>query len=173
MKRTIAVAAALLALATAACGSDAEEPNAVGDQPAASPAAGACLAGDPDCQDIPGGELPGAPGEPGSQSPTDDGGVVSLPSGGVSIADAVANQIDGGFAIEGFYFDDGNGAVLCEALAESMPPQCGGASIALDTTAGVVRGDFSESRGVTWSDQPVLVVGEIVDGIFVVAPIVE
>jgi hypothetical protein len=160
----------VIALVLAACGSDEATSDLSGDagggdQPAAGLpldtgngageddglVAATCLPDEPKCEDtfVDSGEPP----EP--------------PSPGVPVATVATTPIDGGFVISGFYFDDGTSVRLCEALAESFPPQCGGASIPFDNTAGVDVGVLSIEQGITWSDQPVLVEGEVVDGVFV------
>jgi len=111
-----------------------------------------CLAGDPDCQDNPGGA---------NDEPT------APPSGGVSVVDVLTNDIDGGFAIEGFFYDDGTRAVLCQDLAESFPAQCGGSSIPFDNSAGVDLGVLDSDQGITWSPHRIMVIGRVVDGVFV------
>ncbi|RZV45503.1 MAG: hypothetical protein EX267_05260 [Acidimicrobiia bacterium] len=160
----------LLALVFAACGSDETTNELPGDAGAGGDGsglvadlpvdssgggdgdvAGTCLAGEPVCEDT----FPDS-GEPPVPPPP-----------GLAITSVVDTPIDGGFVISGFYFDDGTGARLCEALAESFPPQCGGASIPFDNTAGADLGVLSIEQGVTWSDQPVLVEGEVIDGVFV------
>jgi hypothetical protein len=168
--KAVVIGAALIVLA-AACG-DAGEVEDAAELP---PAADACLAGDPDCGDLgplPTGdeEPPLLPGEPDDGA--DPGVVTPLVGGGLSVADVVGTAIDGGFAIVGFYVDDGSGPLLCDALAESFPPQCGGERIPFDDSAGVVDPDDLESSGgVTWSNLPIVVVGEVVDGTFVATPI--
>ena len=168
------IAIAIVVLAAAACGD-----AGGGDEPAElPPAAGACLAGDPDCQDLgplPTGdeEPPLLPGEP-NDGAADPGVVSPLDGGGLGIGDVLASDIDGGFAITGFYFRDDRGLRLCELLAESFPPQCGGAEIPFDDGAGVVDpDDLDSSQGVTWSNLPIVVVGEVVNGVFVATPIGE
>jgi len=154
----------VLALVMAACGSDettSDVPLDAGNQQSADlpvDSAGSnggagetCLADEPVCEDT----FPDS-GEPPAPPPP-----------GVPVATVASTPIDGGFVISGFYFDDGTGVRLCEALAESFPPQCGGASIAFDNTAGADLGVLSIEQGVTWSDQPVLVEGSVVDGVFV------
>jgi hypothetical protein len=130
----------LLALAVAACSgadSGATEPDA----------AGTCLAEAPDCEDTASSDLP-----------------ATEPERGVSVADATAGPIDGAFELRGFFVADDAGARMCEALLESFPPQCGGASIPV--------GDFdvdlalSSEAGVSWTDQVVYLEGEIVGGVF-------
>jgi hypothetical protein len=168
MKRVrILAVLGVLALVMAACGSDettSDLPLDAGggnqqsaDLPidAAGGSDGAagetCLVGEPVCEDT----FP------------DSGEAPIPPPPGVAVATVAGTPIDGGFVISGFYFDDGNGVRLCDALAESFPPQCGGASIPFDNTAGADVGVLSIEQGVTWSDQPVLVEGEVVDGVFV------
>lgn len=148
----------VVALVLAACGGDelTEElpldAGSGGDVPVAS----ACLEGAPeeDCEDT----FPDS-GEPPVPPPP-----------GLTITDVLNTDIDGGFAIQAFYFSDGSGTFLCETLAESFPPQCGGASITFDNTAGADLGDLSVEQGVTWSDQPIVVVGSVVSGVFVADP---
>ena len=140
-----------LALVVAACGTSEEGAVPPGAASGDRPVAGACLEDEPVCQD----------------TFTDSGEPTGNPSPGVPVGTVVATQIDGGFAIEGFYFADEAGERICEALAESFPPQCGGPSIAFDNTAGADLGVLSVEQGVTWSDQPILVTGQVVDGVFV------
>ena len=67
-------------------------------------------------------------------------------------------------AVVGHIFDDGNSVRVCEALAESYPPQCGGSSatvVGLDTSSvdGIAtEGDYR------WTDFPVELVGETTGG---------
>ena len=141
----------LLGLSLTACGAEAGDDAA--DAPAGGPAA-ACETGTVECDDTPGA--------------TGTGGVQSGADGSVPVGEAVAAGIEGPFLVSGFLVVDGGGARLCEALAESFPPQCGGTSVQLEpaqTPAGAVT---TTEGDVTWSDQPVLVEGEIVDGVFVV-----
>jgi hypothetical protein len=118
----------------------------------ASAADRTCLAGDPDCQDNPGG---------GTGDPT------GPPSGGVSVAGVVGTNIDGGFAIEGFYYSDGTRVIICQDLAESFPAQCGEPFIPFDNSAGADLGVLDSEQGITWSPGPIMVIGRVVDGVFV------
>ena len=145
----LAAAVAVLALVVAACGSSETTAELPGDQdPAIS---SACLAGDPDCQDT----------FPDSGEPTEP------PPPGVPVATVVGTEIDGGFEILGFYVFDGSTGRICEALAESFPPQCGRASIEVDNSAGVDLGLLMSAQGVTWSEGRILVNGSVIDGVFV------
>lgn len=73
---------------------------------------------------------------------------------GISIADAV-NQAGGQdpLLVNGTLFVDPDGTVqLCDAIAESFPPQCGGTRLevrGLDL-AGVP--DLQEANGVRWAE---------------------
>lgn len=115
-------------------------------------AAAVCLEGASGCDD----------------APTGTGGPESGPDGSVPVADAVAAEIQGPFLMSGYYLGDGSGARLCESLAESFPPQCGGVSIPLDESGSTVDAPTTTEGDVTWTDAPVAVEGEIVDGVFVV-----
>ncbi len=100
--------------------------------------------------------------------PTGTGGVESLPDGSVAVADVAATPIDGPFVMSGFWLDDGTGPRLCEALAESFPPQCGGASVPLDLRGAAAPDGLQQEGEVQWSEEPTSVEGQVVDGVFVV-----
>ena len=161
---------AALALALAACGGGTADDDTaslpVNDDPASSGgAAGACLAGDPDCNDI--GDGGGAAPLPADDEPTDGGssGMVVEP---MTISDALVSDAGTVIAVQGFFFDDGSGPRLCEALAESFPPQCGEASIPVTGYEEVIDVPLQSEQGVTWTDQAVTFLGEIVDGTLVI-----
>jgi streptogramin lyase len=83
--------------------------------------------------------------------------------GGVlSIADAAKASPGDVATVQGFIVADTAGVRLCEALAESFPPQCGGSFMILtEFDAGAFPQIFSESPGgdVIWTDQAQDVVG--------------
>lgn len=63
-----------------------------------------------------------------------------------------ALETEGQLVVEGYVFAGSGGLRLCEAVAESFPPQCGGASLAVE---GADADDFSDLRregGEAWSD---------------------
>ena len=168
----------VLALFAAACGGDGEAtasddpaalPPATEDAP--PPAAGACEVGEPDCNDTPGiggDELP-----PPSDLPDESGpGTGMLVEGGLTVSDAIGGDATGVIAVQGFLLIDADGARLCEALAESFPPQCGGASLPVTGYDEVLTSPLSTSGDVSWTDQSVSLLGEIVDGTLVVDPTV-
>lgn len=168
--RTGRLAALVLALAlvVGACGTD--EPAELPTNDGGDVAAGACLIGDPDCDDM-GVQPTDEPLLIGDEPAGDaDPGTFVL-GNGMSVQEATAQPIDGGFAITAWYLDDGSGARLCDGLLESFPPQCGEPSIAVDNSVGVQIDELRTEGSVTWSDQPATIVGEIVDGVFVVQQI--
>jgi len=146
--------ALLAALVLGACaGDEAALPPNDGDAAAPDPA-GTCLEGEPDCaDDLSGGE-----------------DVTELPSelGDVTIADLLDGTATGRVTVAGFIVASGDEVRLCEALAESYPPQCGGASIPLTGFGEVELEGLPNEGDVTWSDFPVTVEGEVVDGVLVV-----
>jgi hypothetical protein len=93
-----------------------------------------------------------------------------LAGGGLTISEALTTDASGILAVQGFYVDDSNGTRLCEALAESFPPQCGGANVGLGDLSGIDLGELQSNGGVTWSDDVVVVIGELIDGVLVPTP---
>lgn len=89
--------------------------------------------------------------------------------GGLTISEALATEATGILAVQGFYVSDGTEARLCESLAESFPPQCGGQSIVVSNIDVGSLGPVSSEAGVEWTDGTVVVFGEIVDGVLEVA----
>lgn len=104
---------------------------------------------------------------------SDGGDVASMGvpgDGGLTVTEALDGGASGVIAVRGFLFDDGSGPRLCEALAESFPPQCGGASISVSGHVGTSDVPLVSEQGVTWTDQPVTLFGEVLDGKLVVNP---
>lgn len=168
----------VLTLLAAACGGDGEATPS--DDPAALPpatedappsAAGTCLAGEPDCNDIPGvgGDALPPPSDLEEQPGPATGMVVD---GGLTVSDALSGDATGVIAVQGFLLIDADGARLCEALAESFPPQCGGASMPVTGYEEVLGAPLSNSGDVSWTGEPVTLLGEIVDGTLTVDPTV-
>jgi len=160
--RFVGVAAAL-ALVLAACGGTDDgaselPPNDAPDDGIA--VAGACLEGEPDCQDT----ISLADGDQPIDLPVSGGG-------GFTVGEALTSDVDGGFTIRAFYLQDSEGEWLCDALRESFPPQCGGDRVAFDNAAGVDLGLLQQEQTTTWSDDLVVVVGTMIDGVFVATPV--
>ncbi|MBK5269082.1 MAG: hypothetical protein JJE47_16800 [Acidimicrobiia bacterium] len=172
--RRLAVLLAALMMIAAACSSaDSDDPAQVpvNDQPNDNPvASGACTIDEPNCNDtVIGGEpqvLPGDNSDAGSS-----GGMTV--DGGLSVSDALSGGVSGVLAVQGFIVDDGTGAKLCEALAESFPPQCAGASMPISGYETAITTPFINEQNVMWTDQTVSLFGEIVDGTFVVSSAVS
>ena len=169
---------AMMALALAACGGGTADDDTaslpINDDPASSggAAAGACLAGEPDCNDI--GDDGGAeplplPGDDEPNDSSTSGGMVVDP---MRVSEALTIDVEGVIAVQGFFFEDGSGPRLCDALAESFPPQCGEASIPVSGYEEVIDVPLQSEQGVTWTDQTVTFLGEVVDGTLVVDPTV-
>lgn len=91
-----------------------------------------------------------------------------LVDGGLTVGETLTTDAVGVIAVKGFLVQDAAGARLCDLLAESLPPQCGGASIDLSDTSTIDPGEMKSEQGVTWTDQTVTVFGEIIDGVLVV-----
>jgi hypothetical protein len=173
---------AVFALVLVACGDGTVEESPIASLPIAdgdpipADASGTCLEGEPDCDDT------GPIGDPqdlpsGDDEPTvgDGGGVISdgmTVDGGLQVSDALAGDALGIIAVQGFLVDSGTGAKLCEALAESFPPQCGGASIPVTGYEEVIDVPLNSNQNTTWTDEVVTLFGEIIDGTFVVDPTV-
>lgn len=169
----LAAVLAGLAVVAAACGGATTEPDepATADLPI-NPAA-ACIETEPDCQDTIDTDEPlFIDDEPrdGVEPPVVVNGGALVPGGGLTISDALAGDDLGIFALKGFVVADDGGPHLCELLAESLPPQCGGATVELASLDMIDPDELSEAQGVTWSDQPITLVGEIANGVFTPTP---
>jgi hypothetical protein len=103
-----------------------------------------------------------AAASPGASDPAAGDPVLVIADGaitepGMSVADALGHRAtDDLVTVSGALFVDTDGTVrLCDAIAESFPPQCGGARIVvqgldLDAVAGLqTEGDVSWAEGVT------------------------
>jgi hypothetical protein len=88
------------------------------------------------------------------------------------VSEALATDASGIIAVKGFLVTDETGARLCEALAESYPPQCGGASVPVVGYEEMVDVPLQNAQGVTWTDDVLSLFGELLDGVFVVDPTV-
>ncbi|MCA1588407.1 MAG: hypothetical protein LC744_07090 [Chloroflexi bacterium] len=94
--------------------------------------------------------------DPGSGAPPDavlvieEGAVADGP--GISVTEALAFVGGQPVLVNGSLFIDADGDVLlCEAIAESFPPQCGGARLAVE---GLDPGgqQLDEANGVRWAE---------------------
>jgi hypothetical protein len=78
--------------------------------------------------------------------------------GGLSVADALGHQAtDDLVSVAGALFvNAGGGVLLCDAIAESFPPQCGGARIAVEGLDLSTIEGLQEENGVRWAESVVL-----------------
>ncbi len=159
MKKVFLLLAAL-ALMASACGGGDDDAAALPVNDGVEPdISTTCLVGEPDCNDTPGGEPQDLPAP----------GVDEEPVAVLSIADAAGAS--GQVTVTGFLVDVAGESRLCEALAESFPPQCGGASVTLTSLDQIDPDDLKTEGDVTWTDNAVSVFGEMVDGTLVVTPV--
>jgi len=165
MMRKLIVLLSSLILLSAACGSG--EDNVETDRGDEPVVAGLCTEDEPDCDDV--GVIPGDETNDSTDSDepvTQSGG--ALAGSGLTVPEALGTDATGVIAVRGFLFDDGSGLRLCEVLAESFPPQCGGAHLVID---GLTFGDVpnlpeaedvtvTTEQNVTWTDSFVTLLGE-------------
>ncbi len=97
----------------------------------------------------------------------DDSG--GTPGSVISIDQALDSDSDEPLLVSGNLLAQGDDVRFCSALAESFPPQCGGASLVveglnLDKLDGLVtEGD------VRWTDRPIELLGVVSDGTLTVS----
>ena len=77
---------------------------------------------------------------------------------GMSVADALGHQAaDDLVLVSGALFVDANGTVwLCDAIAESFPPQCGGERIEVQGVDLATIEGLQEESGVQWAESVTL-----------------
>ena len=117
---------ALLALVLAAC-AGADDPADASDAPPSSQGAADAV-------------LVVADGEPGGP--------------GMSVAEALEHQpTDDIVTVTGALFVDPEGTVrLCDAIAESFPPQCGGARIVVEGLDLAAVSDLQTEGSISWAE---------------------
>ena len=99
----------------------------------------------------------------------DNGGGADTPASsavgpGISIAEAFDSTLDGPLLVNGTLVIRNDEVRLCEALAESFPPQCGGASLLVvgaDITALRALWELKDAEGTTWSEGPIQLLGTV------------
>lgn len=162
MKKLLPILATLVLVIAACGGGDETTADLPMDDGSAQPAIdAACLVDEPDCNDTPGGE-------PQDLPPPGDGADEPPPA---SSPISSAADMTGPVAVTGFIVAVDGEIRLCEALAESFPPQCGEASIPVTSLDQVDPDDLKTEGAVTWTDYQVTIFGEMVDGTLVATPI--
>jgi hypothetical protein len=88
---------------------------------------------------------------------------------GISIEEALESDSTEPFLVKGNLLVLDGQARLCSALAESFPPQCGGASLLVTgLDVAQVEGLMVE-QDVMWTDRPIQLAGTVADGILTVS----
>jgi hypothetical protein len=95
-----------------------------------------------------------------------------LAASGLSVTEVLAYRGDKPLAVRAYLLlEDGGSARLCDALAESFPPQCGGDSIAVTGLPPELVEGLRADSGVRWSEQPVQLIGNVRGDVFVNDPL--
>ena len=96
--------------------------------------------------------------DPGSAC-SDADGVLTIAEGigdgpGISVEEAIGSTGDAPLLVNGALFVDPHGRVLlCGAIAESFPPQCGGTRLEVRGLDLASLPDLQEENGVRWAEQ--------------------
>ena len=80
---------------------------------------------------------------------------------GISIGEAITSDLQGPLLINGHLHAQNGQVRLCELLAESFPPLCGGRSLAVKGLDLTTMAGLTSEGSVTWSDQLVQVLGTV------------
>ena len=88
---------------------------------------------------------------------------------GISIEEALVSEADGMLLVNGNLLAEGGEVRLCSALAESFPPQCGGASLQVEGVKLEEVDGLVTEGGVSWTDRPIQLLGAIEDGLLTVS----
>ena len=125
--------------------------------------------------------------EPTGALPTDqagidvDGGLPLDPSGtrlagmgpGISVADLLGETVEGPLLVNGYVFVFADGSVvLSDSIAESYPPQPAGDRVTVEgldlMNIPIVEPTLEGEIAITgWTEVPVQLLGDLVDGVFV------
>lgn len=118
-----------------------------------------------------GGEAPAAATATVHGAATTDGGGaagIMLADSGLSVAEIPSAPAGELLAVRAYVVIAPDGSArLCDALAESHPPQCGAASIALTGLPDGFLTGLRTAQGVRWTDAPVQLLGRVRDDAFV------
>lgn len=82
----------------------------------------------------------------------------------LTVAQVLDSQPSAAVSVTGAFYDGGAAPLLCEALAESYPPQCAGRWLILSVPPD---GDIITEGGISWLDQPVELTGFLDGDVFV------
>ena len=147
-------------IALAACGGDDERASQAAEAPA--------VAVDPPRNSDASPNVP--PPTKEENSDADPGAPVTLAVGpGLSVPDAINSTLDEVLLVNGFLVVVDDVARLCEALAESFPPQCGGASLIVAGLDLELVDGLERSGDVQWTSFPFQVLGNVAAGTITVS----
>jgi hypothetical protein len=88
---------------------------------------------------------------------------------GISVSEARRSRLDGPLLVNGYIVAEGTRVRLCEALAESFPPQCGGASLDVRGLDVATLSSLESSGTTRWTAQPRQLLGEVRNGVLTVS----
>ena len=83
---------------------------------------------------------------------------------GITIAQALDSDLDEPLLVNGFLVATGDEVRLCEALAESFPPQCRGDSLLVEGLDLASIDGLQDEGEVRWTDEPIQLLGSVNDG---------
>jgi hypothetical protein len=97
-----------------------------------------------------------------NEEETATGGLTLLaPGPGLSIREAIDSEEEGPLLVNGFLVVSDGEVRLCESLAESSPPVCAGASLAVEAFDFTGLEGLESAGDVTWSSQAIQVIGSV------------
>ena len=96
-------------------------------------------------------------------------GPASAVGPGISIAEAIAFGSAELLLVNGLIVATQDQIRFCSVLLESYPPQCGGNSLRVEGLDLTTLQGLSSAGGVTWSDQPVQLLGLVQNGVISVS----
>ena len=88
----------------------------------------------------------------------------------MSPSEALAAGTTGIVAVTGYLFVIDGEARLCELIAESFPPQCGGPNVSVQNHEQLAIGPLETEQGISWSNEPVTLFGQMSDGVLIGDP---
>jgi hypothetical protein len=104
----------------------------------------------------------------------DSGAAGTIPSAmgpGISVTEALASTLDGPLLVNGYLVITPEGARLCEVLAESFPPQCGGDSLTVDDPDPSALEQMTTEGDVSWTEDQIQLLGTVDGGTIHVQPL--
>ncbi len=92
---------------------------------------------------------------------------------GISVGEALTSNLQGPLLINGHLHSQDGHVRLCELLAESFPPQCGGMALVVEGLDLTTMDGLTSEGPITWSDQLVQVLGTVEGAVLTVAATVR